>query len=319
VSILVTGAAGFIGKNFVQQYSGVWLSGMYYVDKLSEQSDLEFWNSLDDDRKFHMDIKDIDTFMLEKLNIKYIVNFAAESHVDRSIEGPLAFTLSNVVSTHMLLEACKQYGRLIKFVQVGTDEVYGTLGEDDYPFTELSNIAPNSPYSASKAAQDLIARSYYETYKLPVVITRCSNNYGTGQNKEKLIPKVIDCLVNNKDIPVYGNGLNVRDWIHVDDHCYGVFLATTLGVPGHVYNIGGDNEVCNIDVINSLCDIYEELTSENRSGNIKFVEDRKGHDLRYAINAWKAKVDLGFKPERSGDFHKTLEELLAEELNKRKV
>ena len=315
MNVLVTGAAGFIAKNFIKMYQHK--LSMFYIDKLSDVSDFDFWDSLPDDSKLSIDIKDLRAEVLDWWKIDAVINFAAESHVDRSIDGPLNFTMSNVVSTHSLLETCRKYGKLRKFIQIGTDEVYGTLSNDDeYPFTEQSNIRPNSPYSASKAAQDLMARAYFETYKMPIIITRCSNNYGIGQNEEKLIPKVINCVVNGDDIPVYGNGLNVRDWIHVEDHCRGIFLALSWGVAGEVYNFGGNNEVSNIDLIHYICDSFYLLTGTSRLDSIKFVEDRKGHDFRYAINDWKARHHLGFEPSSVHKLYETIDQLIEDSYNK---
>jgi dTDP-glucose 4,6-dehydratase len=296
--LLITGAAGFIARNFIQQYFDEF--DMIYVDKLSECSDREFMASLPQDRTHPVSTSNIGPEWLEFNDVTHVINFAAESHVDNSIDSPIIFTKFNTSATHSLLEVCRQYGKIEKFVQVGTDEVYGTLGPDDRPFTEDTPLAPNSPYSASKAAQDMMCRAYFETFKFPVVITRCSNNYGPWQHPEKFIPKVIRNLMNSEKIPVYGNGLNVRDWIHVDDHCHGIWLALKWGTPGEVYNFGGDCELSNLDVIETILNVIDDIKqiSNRRSIEdvVEFVEDRKGHDLRYAIDYWKSSKELGFQP-----------------------
>lgn len=305
MNILVTGAAGFIGKNFVGQFIGT-NESLFLVDKLSPVSDHDTWHFYHKIAKSapksvikHLattDIKYITSNDLENWGITHVVNFAAETHVDRSITNPLYFTESNVVSTHSLLEQCRIYGKLQKFVQVSTDEVYGSLSNTEAAFTEQSPLKPSSPYSASKLAQDAMAMAYYHTYGLPVCITRCSNNYGYGQDKEKFIPKVIDSILCDEPIIVYGNGLNIRDWIHVDDHCSGIELVLKNGSPGTVYNLGGNKEQTNLEVVHKILKIYEEITGEDRSNLITFVEDRLGHDYRYAIDGTFAKESLGFEP-----------------------
>jgi dTDP-glucose 4,6-dehydratase len=207
------------------------------------------------------------------------------------------------------LEACRQYGEIECFVQVSTDEVYGTLSESDRPFTEEHKIQPNSPYAASKAAQDLMCRAYFETYKFPVVITRCSNNYGPWQHPEKFIPKAIGKILNGEKVPVYGKGENIRDWIHVADHCHGIYLALRFGECGEVYNFGGDCELSNVDVIQYIVD--HTVSSDNffnYRDNVEYVTDRLGHDLRYSIDYWLAKKELGFIPLR--DFDEGIAELV---------
>lgn len=322
MNILVTGAAGFIGKNFIGQFMGT-NESLFLVDKLSPVSDHDTWYFYHKMAKWgtvikHVvtaDIKYITSNDLEDWGITHVVNFAAETHVDRSITNPLCFTESNVVSTHSLLEQCRKYGKLEKFVQVSTDEVYGSLSDSEAPFTEQSPLKPSSPYSASKLAQDAMAMAYYHTYGLPVCITRCSNNYGYGQAKEKFIPKVIDSVLSYSPITIYGDGLNVRDWIHVDDHCKGVMLTVENGVPGEVYNLGGNNEHSNIEVVHKILKIYEEITGEDRSGLITFVEDRLGHDYRYAIDSTFAKGSIGFEPKTS--FEDGLAECVEDYINAR--
>lgn len=297
-NILITGAAGFIARNFIQNYYRN--DNLFFADKLSACSDLEFYNDLPNDRKIGSNISSITTDVLDKHQITHVINFASESHVDNSIKDPVSFTTHNTYATHKLLDTCLKYGKIQKFIQVGTDEVYGALGPSDRPFSEETNLSPNSPYSASKAAQDMMCRAYFETFKFPVVITRCSNNYGPWQHPEKLLPKVVMKLMNKEKIPVYGNGLNVRDWIHVDDHCLGINLALNIGEPGEVYNFGGNSETSNIDMIRLIIEIFNDMNYHkeilNEKEVIEFVEDRKGHDSRYAIDYWKANKQLGFEP-----------------------
>lgn len=297
--VLVTGAGGFIARNFIETYNDKY--DMYLVDKISSCTDRDFLESFSPQEKSYINISSISADFLRDKGITHVINFAAESHVDNSISSPFEFTRSNTFATHSLIEACRRYGQIEKFVQIGTDEVYGTLGPDDRPFTEETPLTPNSPYSASKAAQDMMCRAYWETFKLPVVTTRCSNNYGPWQHPEKFIPKVIKNILNGEKVPVYGNGLNVRDWIHVEDHCRGIMLALEFGEPGKVYNFGGDCELSNLDVIGTIVDALNELNTDLRpkidvDDVISFVEDRKGHDLRYSVDFWRSKNELGFEP-----------------------
>lgn len=292
--LLVTGGMGFIGSNFilhimdkyeaVQVYNLDSLTYAGYKENLAEVKHLPNYHFI------HGDITDplvVNEVMRE--GIDTVVHFAAESHVDRSIQEPHRFVNTNVMGTHCLLEAARQ-NTIQKFIHVSTDEVYGSLGPTGY-FTEETSISPNSPYSASKAGSDLLARSYYETYGLPVVITRCSNNYGPRQFPEKLIPLAITNVLENKPIPIYGDGTNIRDWLHVKDHCLAIDKVIELGKLGEVYNIGGNNEHTNIDIAHR---ILHELGKPTTL--LQFVEDRLGHDRRYAINAGKIKRDLGWEP-----------------------
>jgi dTDP-glucose 4,6-dehydratase len=299
VRVLITGAAGFIARNFAEQYADQF-EETYYADKLADCSDSEYFNSLPEGNLFRGCISGITKEWLNERAITHVVNFAAESHVDNSIASPVTFTVSNTFATHSLLEACRQYGEIEMFVQVGTDEVYGTLDFHDRPFTEEHPLVPNSPYSASKAAQDLMCRAYFETYGFPVVITRCSNNYGPWQHPEKFIPKSISRLMNGEKIPVYGNGENIRDWIHVIDHCHGLYLAMRWGTPGMVYNFGGSCEIGNLEVIKSIVSTLEDLEVINPVSSlddaVEFVKDRLGHDLRYSIDFWLSSRELGFTP-----------------------
>lgn len=292
--LLVTGGAGFIGSNFVHYIQREHPDyEIVNVDLLTYAGNLENLKSLEAKSKYrfiHADISDrgaIESLFLEGINV--VVNFAAESHVDRSIVNPDIFVRSNILGTQTLLELSQQYG-VSKFVQISTDEVYGTLGTQGL-FTEESPLAPNSPYSASKAGADLLVRAYFETYGLPINITRCSNNYGPYQYPEKLIPLMIRNALIDKPLPVYGDGLNVRDWLYVEDHCKAIDLVIQKGRAGQVYNIGGNNERTNLQVVRT---ILQEL---NKSESlITFVGDRLGHDRRYAIDASKIQNELGWNP-----------------------
>ena len=294
--ILVTGGAGFIGSNFIR-YA---LSNhpdwhVTNLDKLTYAGNLENLRDIEGNPRYLFikgDIADrelVDTLFREN-RFEVIVNFAAESHVDRSILDPAPFIDTNIKGTQVLLEASRQHG-IAKFVQVSTDEVYGSLGPADPPFTEESPLRPNSPYAASKAAADMMVRAYYKTYGLPCIITRCSNNYGPYQFPEKLIPLMITNALEDKPLPVYGDGQNVRDWIHVEDHCRAIDLVIQRGQPGEVYNIGARCEMKNLDVVRAVLDVLGKSESL-----ITFVPDRPGHDRRYAIDATKISKELGWEP-----------------------
>lgn len=296
-NILVTGAAGFIGANFIQLFVNKHPEyNVIVLDKLTYAGNLDNLKKVEDKITFlqgdiceYAFVKEL----FEKYEIDGVIHFAAESHVDNSIKNPFIFTQTNVMGTHTLLEVAKQVwgeGSKNKFVHISTDEVYGTLGEEGY-FTELTPINPNSPYSASKASSDLIARAYFETYKMNITITNCSNNYGPYQHHEKLIPHMIKLALNNEPLSVYGNGKNIRDWLYVEDHCEAIDLVFHQGQAGERYNIGGHNEKRNIDIVKLILkhlDKSEDL--------ISFVEDRKGHDYRYAIDPTKIKNELGWEP-----------------------
>ncbi|MDP9728091.1 dTDP-glucose 4,6-dehydratase [Alicyclobacillus tolerans] len=293
--ILVTGGAGFIGSNFVR-YTLLHHPDDTLVncDALTYAGNLESLQDIQQHPHYqfvHGDIRDGQKLseIVQKHGIEAIVHFAAESHVDRSIHEPAAFVETNVLGTQVLLDVARQ-ARIQKFVHVSTDEVYGTLGSTGY-FTEETPLSPNSPYSASKAGSDLLVRAYHETYGLNVNITRCSNNYGPYQFPEKLIPLMILNALENKPLPVYGTGENVRDWLHVEDHCRAVDLVLRSGVPGRVYNIGGHNERRNIDVVREILRVLGKPESL-----IQFVTDRPGHDLRYAIDPTRIEQELGWKP-----------------------
>lgn len=297
MKLLVTGGAGFIGSNFVMymlnKYPNYQIINM---DSLTYAGNLENLKSIEDHEGYTFIKADIaDAHAVDqafKGGIDVVVNFAAESHVDRSILEPEIFVKTNVMGTQVLLDAAKKYG-VIKYVQVSTDEVYGSLGETGL-FTEETPLSPNSPYSASKAGSDMLVRAYHETFGLPVNITRCSNNYGPYQFPEKLIPLIISNALNNKDLPVYGDGLNIRDWLYVEDHCSAIDLVIHNGVNGEVYNIGGNNERTNIHIVKT---ILQELNMPESL--IKYVKDRLGHDRRYGIDATKITSDLGWQPKHN--------------------
>lgn len=297
VKLLVTGGAGFIGSNFihyiVRRYPHYHILN---VDALTYAGNLENLRTIEGHPNYRFVKADIaDRAAMEPLfqeGLDAVLNFAAESHVDRSIMQPDLFVRTNVLGTQTLLDLAKQY-KVGKFVQISTDEVYGTLGDTGL-FTEETPLAPNSPYSASKAGADLLVRAYHETYGLNVNITRCSNNYGPYQFPEKLIPLMIRNAIEDKPLPVYGDGLHVRDWLYVEDHCSAVDLVLHKGVSGEVYNIGGNNERTNIEVVKT---ILAELGKPESL--IRFVKDRPGHDRRYGIDATKIRRQLGWQPKYS--------------------
>ena len=294
--LLVTGAAGFIGSNFVRMISSGDLqhvSSVTVLDKLTYAGVKENLDAASDISNYSFVEGDIcDSALVSSMlkDIDAVVNFAAESHVDRSITGASDFVQTNIVGVQVLLDAIKATGRKIRFVQVSTDEVYGSIAEGSW--TEEWPLQPNSPYSASKASGELLARSYNRTHGMDVVITRCSNNYGSHHFPEKLIPLFITNLIEGKKVPVYGTGENVRDWLHVDDHCRGIFSVLKNGRSGEVYNIGGGRELTNNE-ITSL--ILEAMDADESS--IEYVEDRKGHDLRYSVDWTKINRELGYKPQ----------------------
>ncbi|SAL65066.1 dTDP-glucose 4,6-dehydratase [Caballeronia udeis] len=310
--ILVTGGAGFIGSNFVLD----WLRGaseaVLNVDKLTYAGNLGTLESLSGNARHVFVRADIceraamDALLAEH-KPRAILHFAAESHVDRSIHGPTDFVQTNVVGTFTLLEAARAYWSTLpaaqksafRFLHVSTDEVFGSLSADDPPFSETTAYAPNSPYSATKAGSDHLVRAYHHTYGLPVLTTNCSNNYGPYQFPEKLIPLMIANALAGKPLPVYGDGNNVRDWLYVGDHCAAIRRVLAGGKPGETYNIGGWNEMKNLDVVNVLCDLLDTLRPKGQGlyrEQITYVKDRPGHDRRYAIDARKIERELGWKP-----------------------
>ena len=294
--LLVTGAAGFIGSNFVRMIAKGELQGVSSVkvlDKLTYagvQENLKMASELSDYTFMQGDICDPLVVSVLLNEVDAVVNFAAESHVDRSISGAVDFVQTNIVGVQVLLDAIKASSRKIRFLQVSTDEVYGSIESGSW--SEEWPLQPNSPYSASKASGELLARSYNRTHGMDVVITRCSNNYGTHHFPEKLIPLFITNLIEGKKVPVYGTGENVRDWLHVDDHCRGIFSVLMNGRSGEVYNIGGGRELTNNE-ITSL--ILEAMDADESS--IEYVEDRKGHDLRYSVDWTKSNRELGYEPQ----------------------
>jgi dTDP-glucose 4,6-dehydratase len=311
--IFVTGGAGFIGSNFVLDWLTQSDEPVVNIDNLTYAGNLENLDSLKGDAR-HVFVKgDIaDTTLITELLAKHqpraLLNFAAESHVDRSIDGPEDFVQTNIVGTFRLLEAVRSYwGNLpadkkaaFRFLHVSTDEVYGSLAKDDPAFTETHRYEPNSPYSASKAASDHLVRAYHHTYGLPVLTTNCSNNYGPYHFPEKLIPLMIVNALAGKALPVYGDGMQIRDWLYVKDHCSAIRRVLEAGALGEVYNIGGWNEKPNIDIVNIVCSLLDELrprsSGEKYASQITYVKDRPGHDRRYAIDASKIERELGWKP-----------------------
>jgi len=297
-TVLVTGGAGFIGSNFVYLILKERVDWkVVCVDALTYAANIHTLNEALKNPRFVFykeDIRNRDGIfdIFEKEQPDVVVNFAAESHVDRSIDNPGVFLETNIIGTQIIMDACRKYG-IERFHQVGTDEVYGDLPLDrpDLLFTENTPIHTSSPYSTSKASADLLALAYYRTYNLPVTISRCSNNYGPFQFPEKLIPLMINNALNNKKLPVYGEGKNVRDWLYVKDHCYGILAILEKGKVGEVYNLGGHNEKANIDIVKI---ILKELGKDENL--ISYVKDRMGHDLRYAIDPQKANRELGWTP-----------------------
>ena len=313
MSLLVTGGAGFIGSNFVLDWIAQSNEPVINLDKLTYAGNIENLQSLNGDRRHVLvqgDIGDsaLVTSLLAKHQPRAIINFAAESHVDRSIHGPEDFIQTNIVATFHLLEAVRAYLHKLqgdarqnfRFLHVSTDEVYGSLAKDDPAFTETHRYEPNSPYSASKAASDHLVRAYHHTYGLPVLTTNCSNNYGPYHFPEKLIPLMIVNALVGKPLPVYGDGQQIRDWLYVEDHCSAICRVLEAGQVGEVYNIGGWNEKPNIEIVDTVCTLLDELRAradgKSYREQITYVTDRPGHDRRYAIDASKIERELGWKP-----------------------
>lgn len=312
-TIIVTGGAGFIGSNFVLEYIKAGLGQVINLDKLTYAGNLENLAEIQNNPSHifvHGDIGDrtLVAKLLQEYQPKAIVNFAAESHVDRSISGPDDFIQTNVVGTFHLLEEVRAYWNALngnertsfRFLHISTDEVYGTLSATDPAFTETTPYAPNSPYSASKAASDHLVRAYHHTYGMPTLTTNCSNNYGPYHFPEKLIPLCLLNALNGKSLPIYGDGQQIRDWLYVTDHCTAIRRVLEAGKVGETYNVGGWNEKANLDVVNILCDILNKLQpradGKPYQQQITYVKDRPGHDRRYAIDASKIERELGWKP-----------------------
>jgi dTDP-glucose 4,6-dehydratase len=317
-TILVTGGAGFIGSNFVLDWVAKTKDRIVNLDLLTYAGNLNNLSSIANNPS-HVFVKgDIaDTKLVASLFKQYkpwaIVNFAAESHVDRSISNSSNFIHTNIIGTYNLLEVARSYfdnltpdeQKTFRFLHVSTDEVYGSLEKNDPAFTEESNYQPNSPYSASKASSDHLVRAWFHTYGLPTIITNCSNNYGPYQFPEKLIPLIITNALAGKNLPIYGDGQNIRDWLFVGDHCTAIMEVLTKGTPGEFYNIGGNNEKTNLEVVNVICSLLDELAPQPKNGLtsysklISFVKDRQGHDWRYAINSSKIQRELNWYPKES--------------------
>ena len=326
MTILVTGGAGFIGSNFVIEWLLKNKESVINLDKLTYAGNISNLDGLKDNPNHtfvHGDIGDskLTNRLLNEYQPRCIINFAAESHVDRSIHGPEEFIQTNIVSTFHLLESARKYWDNLKskkkhnfrFLHVSTDEVYGSLKHKAPAFTEEHCYKPNSPYSASKAASDHLVRSYYHTYGLPTLTTNCSNNYGPYQFPEKLIPLVIHNALEGKNIPIYGDGLQIRDWLYVSDHCSAICRVLEAGLVGEMYNIGGLNEKTNEEIVGTICKVLDEVSPRRDNCSyklqIKYVEDRAGHDSRYAINADKIRNNLAWSPEETFEtgIQKTIE------------
>lgn len=313
MTILVTGGAGFIGSNFVLEWIEEQQEPVVNLDKLTYAGNLGNLDALKNNplHKFvrgGIEDSDLVKSLLVRDRIRAVVNFAAESHVDRSIHDPEAFINTNIVGTFRLLETVRAFYQTLdaeekaafRFLHVSTDEIYGTLGPSDAPFSEENQVKPNSPYAASKASSDHLVRAYFETYSLPVLITNCSNNYGPRHFPEKLIPLIIHRALRRESLPIYGDGRQIRDWLYVSDHCSALRLVLSQGLPGRTYNVGGNNEMANIDVVRLACGLLDELRPRDDAlsyfKQVEFVKDRLGHDRRYAIDASRVHNELGWKP-----------------------
>lgn len=331
--ILVTGGSGFIGSNFILRWLDHNVEPVINLDKLTYAGNQNNLDSLVDDQKYFFRLGDIcDAGAVNDIFLEFepraVINFAAESHVDRSIEDSSPFIQTNIVGTHCLLECARNYFERLndeardnfRLVHVSTDEVYGTLDSVEDPFTEQHQFKPNSPYSASKAASDHLVRAYYYTYGLPVITTNCSNNYGAYQYPEKLIPLCIQRALGDAEIPIFGDGSQIRDWLYVGDHCDAIEKVLLRGGLGEVYNVGGWNEKTNLNVVNTICEVLDKLAPRedgiSYKRQIKFVTDRPGHDKRYAVNSNKILSQLDWKPAETFDsgLLKTIEWYLVNEI-----
>jgi dTDP-glucose 4,6-dehydratase len=317
--ILITGGAGFIGSNFIRNFLKNNLdTKLVNIDKLTYAGNLSSLESIQNNNNYKFICSSIGDYkkvfsILKENKISKIINFAAESHVDRSIHGPKDFIDTNIVDTFNLLQASLDYFNTLdknnkkefRFLHISTDEVYGSLKPNEPAFTEKNQYKPNSPYAASKAASDHLVRSWHKTYDLPVLTTNCSNNYGPYQFPEKLIPLVIMKALGNENIPIYGDGMQIRDWLYVEDHCEAIECVLKKGKVGETYNIGGNNEIANIDIVNEICQILDKKIPKKNGTSYKkqivFIQDRPGHDRRYAINPSKIVFDIGWKPKEN--FH----------------
>tara|TARA_Y100000590_G_scaffold20022_2_gene23404 strand:+ start:17153 stop:18178 length:1026 start_codon:yes stop_codon:yes gene_type:complete len=322
MKIIITGGSGFIGSNFIIKQLMTNKHSLLNIDKLTYAGISENLISAKKDRNYKFvngDIRDKNLIyeIINSFKPDAIINFAAESHVDRSIDSPMDFIQTNVVGTANLINEAyiyweKSNNKKFRFLHISTDEVYGSLGDSGF-FDELTPYNPSSPYSASKASSDHIVRAWFHTYKMPILITNCSNNYGPYQFPEKLIPLIITNCINEIELPVYGDGLNVRDWIYVEDHCEAIMNVLNNGVPGETYNIGANKEIRNIEIINKICSILDiKKPRKNKKSYkklIKYIKDRPGHDYRYAIDSSKIRENLGWKPKETFEsgIHKTID------------
>ena len=314
--IIVTGGAGFIGSNFILRWLEKFDEDILNIDNLSYAADLNNLKDIEHNlnysfKKLNIQNQDEITTLILESKPRAILNFAAESHVDRSIEGPENFIHSNIVGTYSLLEASLQYWNSLgekekdnfRFFHISTDEVFGSLNMSDEKSTEESPYRPNSPYSASKAASDHLVRAWHHTFELPTLISNCTNNYGPHQHQEKLIPLIITNALENKNLPIYGDGKNIRDWLYVEDHCEAIIKILEKGKPGETYNIGGSCEKNNIEVVSEICKILDSIKPKQDGSSykeqIEFVKDRPGHDFRYSLDTSKIKKDFNWKPKES--------------------
>ena len=314
--IIVTGGAGFIGSNFILKWLERFDEEIMNIDNLSYAADLNNlkdieYNSNYSFKKLNIQNQDEITTLILETKPRAILNFAAESHVDRSIEGPENFINSNIIGTYSLLEACLQYWNSLgkgekenfRFFHISTDEVFGSLEMNDKKSTEESPYKPNSPYSASKAASDHLVRAWHHTFGLPTLISNCTNNYGPHQHHEKLIPLIITNALDNKNLPIYGDGKNIRDWLYVEDHCEAIIKILANGKPGETYNIGGSCEKNNLEVVREICKILDSIKPKQNGSSyeeqIEFVKDRPGHDFRYSLDTSKIEKDFNWKPNES--------------------